>query len=113
MIAVPFGAMAGVGRASVEADLVGPDDFAIFIILADRAVIFVGDEIMAIGELANEPGVAVRAGVFNEERKFLDDLVVLVHLDDAGIAGLADHRVAVIEPLKRVNLHRLMPLGRL
>ena len=67
---------------------------------------------MTVVELAHQPRVAVGAGLFNDEGKFLDNLVVLIDLDDPRIAGFTDHRVSVVKPLERMNLNAALGVGR-
>ncbi len=57
------------GRGTVgEAEGIRPDDLAGGVVLADFAVGLVTDEIMAVGELAGQAGVAVGVGLVDSER---------------------------------------------
>jgi hypothetical protein len=100
-------------RRAVEAgtDGVFPDDLARVVILAGGVVAFVSDEVVAVGELADETRVAVRVGLADLELDLFEQLAVGVHLDDPPGTALGEHRrLAVGETLERVHLHRLPAL---
>jgi hypothetical protein len=56
----------------------------------------------------------VRVRPLHRQRHLADDLAVRVHLDDAAVAALGNHRAAVRQPLEGVNLDApLVVAGRL
>ena len=66
---------------------------------------------MAVVQLAGHPRVAVRVRVLHRQRYLVDDLVVPVHLDDAGVAGISQQRVAsVADHLKEGQLVKVKVL---
>lgn len=96
-------AVAGFAWFAEEGDVVIPDDSAGWIVLAHRAVVFVGNEVIAIGDLADEPGVRMWIGLIDLEGDLAMDLSGVIDFDDSGGTGFGDHGEAILEALESVH----------
>src|SRR4051794_16469439 len=91
-------------RATSEIERVAPDDLALLVILADHAVAFVTNQIVAAVQLAGQPRVAMRLRMLHLQRHFLNNLPGAIDLDDSPIAAFGNHRQTVRQPLESMNL---------
>jgi hypothetical protein len=96
-----------------QRDLVLPDHSTGAVILSDRPIGLMRDQIVAVLQLPRQSGIRVRVGILHLQRQRAEQLPVLVYLDDARRTGLHDHRRAVRQPLKSVHLDALadVPIG--
>src|SRR5205814_128648 len=101
---MPFGAVARRASATGKIKRAAPDDVAVAVVFANRAIPFVADEIVSVLQLASQPRVAMRLRMLNVKRYLLDDLPSAIDLDDPPVAAFCDHGQAVREPLERMNL---------
>ena len=87
----------GETRRAVELGpgVVFPDDPAGGVVLAGTPFGLVGDEVVAVVELANEPRVAVGVGLGDFQFHFAEQLTGAIDFDDPPRAALGDHRHAV------------------
>ena len=90
----------------VQVERVRPDHLARLVILAHHAIALMADQVVTVLQLPRQPGVTVRIRVIHRQGNLARDPAARVHLDDPLIAGLRDHRQAVLQPLKGVDLHR-------
>src|SRR5882672_8058100 len=95
-IAKRFRAVAAFALLAEQWHFVLPNDFPSAVVFAHHSVALVCYEVMAVGNLAHEPRVAVGAWMVHLQFDLVLNLPVLVHLDDARRAGLDDHRQPVV-----------------
>src|SRR5436190_116959 len=99
--------MAAARLLAEERHLELPDDLALRIVLADRAVAFVAHQVVAGRQLPDQAGVAVRARIVDLELDLAVQLAVPIDLDDAAGAGFGDHDLAALQRLERVDFDLL------
>lgn len=87
-----------------EGDGEFPHDLSVGVILFHDLVGFVGDEVMAVVESADEAGVGMGVGFGNDEGQGLDDGFVRGDFEEATGSGLDDEGVPVFETLVGMDL---------
>src|SRR5688572_28849224 len=102
-----LGTMAALAWFAEERNFVLPHNLPGSIILAYGAVTFVSDEVIAIGDFADETRIAVRIRIVHLQFQLAMNSPHRVHFDDSSNAGLGDHCQSIIKALKGMHLDAL------